>query len=102
MFFITGYISVSNLIYGSVAAILAFLLWAYLSGLIFLFGAFLIVSYYRLNLQRENEKSLSEQTPSIGMADNNPQAMNTAHNMTNTIEDAVTWSAPDPPSPKPI
>ena len=102
LFFVTGYISVSNLIYGSVAAILAFLLWAYLSGLIFLFGAFLIVSYYRLNLQRENVKSLSEQTPSIGMGDNNPQAMNTAHNMTNTIEDAVTWSAPDPPSPKPI
>ena len=90
LFFVTGYISVSNLIYGSVAAILAFLLWAYLSGLIFLFGAFLIVSYYRLNLQRENEKRLSEQTRSIGMADNILQAMNTASNMTNTIEDAVT------------
>lgn len=58
----------------SVAAILAFLLWAYLSGLIFLFGAFLIVAYYRLNLQRADEKSLSEQTRGIGMADNIPQA----------------------------
>ncbi len=74
LFFVTGYISVSNLIYGSVAAILAFLLWAYLSGLIFLFGAFLIVSYYRLNLQRADEKSLSEQTCGMGMADNIPQA----------------------------
>ena len=48
LFFVSTYISVSNLVYGSVAAILAFLLWAYLSGLIFLFGAFLSVSYYRL------------------------------------------------------
>jgi membrane protein len=48
LFFISTYISVSNLVYGSVAAIIAFLLWAYLSGLIFLFGAFLSVSFYQL------------------------------------------------------
>ncbi len=48
LFFVSTYISVSNLVYGSVAAIIAFLIWAYLSGLIFLFGAFLSVSYYRL------------------------------------------------------
>jgi membrane protein len=48
LFFVSTYISVSNLVYGSVAAIIAFLAWAYLSGLIFLFGAFLSVSYYQL------------------------------------------------------
>jgi len=48
LFFVSTYISISNLIYGSVAAIIAFLVWAYVSGLIFLFGAFLSVSYYQL------------------------------------------------------
>jgi membrane protein len=51
LFFVSTYISVSNLVYGSVAAIIAFLAWAYLSGLIFLFGAFLSVSYYQLKQQ---------------------------------------------------
>jgi len=45
LFFISTYISVSNMVYGSVAAIIAFLVWAYLSGHIFLFGAYLSVSY---------------------------------------------------------
>ncbi len=49
--FVSTYISVSNLIYGSVAAIIAFLAWAYLSGLIFLFGAYLSVSYFQLKQQ---------------------------------------------------
>ena len=49
--FVSTYISVSNLVYGSVAAIIAFLTWAYISGLIFLFGAYLSVSYYRLRQQ---------------------------------------------------
>ena len=48
LFFVSTYISVSNLVYGSVAAIFAFLIWAYVSGLIFLFGAFLSVAYYQL------------------------------------------------------
>jgi membrane protein len=48
LFFVSTYLSVSNLVYGSVAAIIAFLVWAYLSGLIFLFGAFLSVSLYQL------------------------------------------------------
>ena len=47
LLFISIYLSASNLVYGSVAAIIAFLTWAYLSGLIFLFGAHLSVSYYR-------------------------------------------------------
>ncbi len=54
LFFVSTYISISNLVYGSVAAIIAFLGWAYLSGLIFLFGAYLSVSYYRLK-QQQNE-----------------------------------------------
>ena len=52
LFFVSTYISISNLVYGSVAAIIAFLVWAYLSGLIFLFGALLSVSYYRVKLQQ--------------------------------------------------
>ena len=53
LFFVSTYISVSNLVYGSVAAIIAFLAWAYLSGLIFLFGAFLSVFYYQLKQQQQ-------------------------------------------------
>jgi membrane protein len=53
LFFVSTYISVSNLVYGSVAAIIAFLTWAYLSGLIFLFGAFLSVAYYQLKQQQQ-------------------------------------------------
>ena len=52
LFFVATYISMSNLVYGSVAAIIAFLTWAYLSSLIFLFGAYLSVSYDRLKQQR--------------------------------------------------
>ena len=48
LFFVSTYISVSNLIYGSVAAIFAFLTWAYVSGFIFLIGAYLSVAYYKL------------------------------------------------------
>jgi membrane protein len=47
LFFVSTYVSVSNLVYGSVAAIIAILTWAYLSGLIFLFGAYLSVSNYQ-------------------------------------------------------
>lgn len=47
LFFVSNYLSISNLVYGSVAAMIAFLAWAYLSGLIFLFGAFLSLAYYR-------------------------------------------------------
>ena len=53
LLFVSTYISMSNLVYGSVAAIIAFLTWAYLSGLIFLFGAFLSVSYYRFKQQQQ-------------------------------------------------
>jgi membrane protein len=53
LFFVSTYISISNLIYGSVAAIIAFLMWAYVSGLIFLFGSFLSVSFFQRKQQRE-------------------------------------------------
>ena len=52
LFFISTYISISNLIYGSVAAIIAILTWAYFSSLIFLFGAYLSAAYYRQRQQQ--------------------------------------------------
>lgn len=58
LYFISTYITVSNMVYGSVAAIIAFLAWAYLSGLIFLFGAYLSVSYVELRQQKESEGKL--------------------------------------------
>ncbi|MBI5823921.1 MAG: YihY/virulence factor BrkB family protein [Chloroflexi bacterium] len=44
--FVATYISISNLVYGTVAAIIAFLIWAYVGSLIFLFGSYLSVSYW--------------------------------------------------------
>jgi membrane protein len=41
LYFVANYLSVSNLVYGSVAAITVFLTWAYFSSLIFFFGAYL-------------------------------------------------------------
>lgn len=61
LFFITSYLSISNLIYGSVAAIIAFLFWAYLSGLIFLFGAFLSVYY-----DQQKQQQLRDQADEFG------------------------------------
>lgn len=52
LFIVTSYVSVSNLVYGSVSAIIAFLIWAYLSGIILLFGAFLSVAYYQLKQEK--------------------------------------------------
>jgi membrane protein len=53
LFFVANYISVSNLVYGSVAAIIALMTWGYLSALIFLFGAYLSVSYCQVRQQKE-------------------------------------------------
>lgn len=53
--FVASYVSVSNLIYGSVATIIAFLTWAYLSGHIFLFGAYLSLFYVRLKRRQQEE-----------------------------------------------
>lgn len=51
LFFVSTYLTASNMVYGSVAAIIAILTWSYLSGLIFLFGAYLSVSYFQFKLQ---------------------------------------------------
>jgi membrane protein len=53
LLFVSIYVSASNLIYGSVSAIIAFLVWAYLSGIIFLFGAYLSVAYFQLKQQQK-------------------------------------------------
>jgi membrane protein len=39
LYFISNYLSSSNLVYGSVGAIIAFLIWTYISSVILLFGA---------------------------------------------------------------
>ena len=57
--FVSTYISVSNMIYGSVAAIIAFLAWAYLSGLIFIFGAYLSVFYVEFEQQKRETQDNS-------------------------------------------
>jgi len=51
--FVSTYISISNLVYGTVATIIAFLLWAYISSLIFIFGAYLSVSYWQLKQKKK-------------------------------------------------
>jgi membrane protein len=60
LLFISTYLSSSNLVYGSVAAIIAFLTWAYLSGEIFLFGAYVSVSYFQL---KQEHKEAEVHTP---------------------------------------
>lgn len=58
LIFITSTMSTSNLLYGSVAAIISFLIWGYLSGLIFLFGAYLSRFYYMQKLKIRKEIDL--------------------------------------------
>ena len=53
----TSFLSTSNLVYGSVATIIAFLTWVYLSGLIFFFGAYLGVGYSGARGKDENNIS---------------------------------------------
>ena len=52
LFFVTNYLTLSNLVYGSMTAIIAFLTWAYISMLIFLYGAHVNVRYRRRRLER--------------------------------------------------
>ncbi len=59
LFFVSAYVSVTNLVYGSVAAVIAILTWAYLSGLIFLFGAHLNIINYRYKHQNLETNDLS-------------------------------------------
>ncbi|MBP7997906.1 MAG: YihY/virulence factor BrkB family protein [Chloroflexi bacterium] len=51
--FLTSYLTLTNLLYGSVTALMAFLFWSYSTGLIFQFGAYLNVEYVRYRLQQE-------------------------------------------------
>lgn len=46
LFYITNFLSLSNLVYGPLTAVIAFLTWEYVTGLIFFFGAFLIAAYW--------------------------------------------------------
>ncbi len=48
LLFIGTYLSRSNLVYGSVATVIAFLMWTYVSGLILLFGAYVNRERYLL------------------------------------------------------
>jgi membrane protein len=57
LLFVSTYISISNLVYGSVTAVIAILTWAYLSGIIFLFGAYLSASYWK-HRQRQLETAV--------------------------------------------
>lgn len=52
VFFVSNYLTLSNLVYGSVTAIIGFLTWAYISCLIFLFGAHVNVRYRRRRKDR--------------------------------------------------
>lgn len=57
LFFVSTYLSRSNLIYGSFATITVFLTWAYLSSLIFMFGAYLNVANGQANDQANGQAS---------------------------------------------
>ena len=56
--FESSYLSSNNLIYGSVATIIAFLFWSYVSSMIFMFGAYLGRAYYRHKQQSGNSKGM--------------------------------------------
>ena len=55
LFFVTNYLTLSNLVYGSLTAIIGFLTWAYLSSLIFLFGAHVNLRYKQ---RRQDQQEL--------------------------------------------
>lgn len=50
--FIDVYLSRTNFVYGSVATIIVFLTWTYVSGYVFLFGAYLNVAYFEVREKR--------------------------------------------------
>ncbi len=53
--FIDVYLSRTNLVYGSLTTVIAFLTWTWASGIIFLFGAHLNVVYYKSRQKMEEE-----------------------------------------------
>jgi membrane protein len=56
LMFVTSYLDASNVVYGSVATIIAFLTWAYVSGLLFLFGAHLSCANYHRRKGKVNAR----------------------------------------------
>jgi membrane protein len=54
-YFVSNFLTSSNLVYGSLTTIIAFLTWAYVSMLIFLFGGHVNERYRRLRLDRQAE-----------------------------------------------
>lgn len=56
LYFVATYLSRSNLVYGSVATITAFLTWAYVSGIIFMFGAHLNFVNNETNGKRKKDE----------------------------------------------
>jgi len=58
LYFISAYLSVTNLVYGTVTTIIAFLFWAYIGSLIFIFGARVSVSYWRIRQKSKERSSL--------------------------------------------
>ena len=62
LYFVTNFLTLSNLVYGSVTAIIALLAWAYFSGLIFLFGAHVNVRHLR---RRQSQSQEARQTSKL-------------------------------------
>jgi membrane protein len=52
LYFVANYLTLSNLVYGSVATLVAFLAWAYISSILLLYGAHVNVGYRRLRRER--------------------------------------------------
>ncbi|MBN8654765.1 MAG: YihY/virulence factor BrkB family protein [Anaerolineae bacterium] len=73
LYFVSTYISITNLVYGTLTTIIAFLLWAYIGSLIFIFGAYLSVSYQKVRLaQSADLSSLPIQHHQSGKTDKDP------------------------------
>jgi membrane protein len=66
LYFVTSYLSRSNLVYGSFATLTVFLTWVYFSSLIFIFGAYLNVKYQQSQGKMLGENSDQEQNASEG------------------------------------
>jgi membrane protein len=52
LYFIANYLSTSNLVYGSLATIIAFMTWAYISCLLLFLGSYINVSLYNKKMKR--------------------------------------------------
>jgi YihY family inner membrane protein len=50
LYFMASYLSTSNLVYGSLATIIAFMTWAYISCLLLFLGSYINYSIYRVKV----------------------------------------------------